>query len=49
MKRRIDAKYNKQVTSRIFLEGDLVLRRENFGKKNAKDGKMIENYEVLIA
>ncbi|MDV3201155.1 MAG: hypothetical protein Q8877_03090, partial [Sweet potato little leaf phytoplasma] len=36
---------NKTVNPRNFEPGDLVLRRADIGQKNAKDGKLAQNWE----
>ncbi|KAI9085514.1 hypothetical protein K1719_032357 [Acacia pycnantha] len=44
-KQLIAAKYNRKVRPQTFDRGDLVLRRADMGKKNAKDGKLATNWD----
>ena len=44
-KQRVAQRYNARVVKREFIIGDLVLRRASIGLKNAKDGKLAENWE----
>ncbi|MCH80653.1 hypothetical protein A2U01_0001424 [Trifolium medium] len=38
-------RYNKRVVPRQFEQGDLVLRRADIGQRNAREGKLAQNWE----
>jgi hypothetical protein len=44
-KQQVAQRYNLRVVTRSFQIGDLVLRRVSIGNRNAKDGKLRENWE----
>ncbi|KAI9117909.1 hypothetical protein K1719_011051 [Acacia pycnantha] len=46
-KQLVAAKYNRKVRPRSFDRGDLVLRRADVENKNARDGKLVANWEGL--
>ena len=45
VKQSTTTKYNQKVKLRDFRTGDLILRRTDVGRRNAREGKLVANWE----
>ncbi|MCI72545.1 hypothetical protein A2U01_0093808, partial [Trifolium medium] len=45
VKKAAAQRYNKKVVPRQFEEGDLILQRADIRQRNARDGKLAQNWE----